>query len=197
MHNLPDALIEVTNDRLPGICEVRGLITVFSNLLQRLASSMSRGPPQEFLALSRLHSEFSHIEEKMDQWFDSIRRNEFSERDCSLELVGYVAELEHALGSITSGVDLDTAERQLGLALAFDYELDNFAASVGLARHGIMEMIQDPGKADDLTDRKRCIDSPRFADSLVQDPIADLEREIFEPVQRILNQVRAVKLNSM
>jgi dynactin 1 len=155
MHNLPDALIEVTNDRLPGICEVRGLITVFSNLLQRLASSMSRGPPQEFLALSRLNSEFSHIEEKMDQWFDSIRRNEFSERDCSLELVGYVAELEHALGSITSGVDLDTAERQLGLALAFDYELDNFAASVGLARHGIMEMIQDPGKADEMKDRER------------------------------------------
>jgi hypothetical protein len=58
-----------------------------------------------------------------------------------------VAEVENALGSITSGVDLDIAERQLGLALAFDYELDNFAASVGLARHGIMEMVKDPGRS--------------------------------------------------
>jgi hypothetical protein len=88
MHNLPDALIEVANDRLPGICEVRGLITVFSNILLRLASSMSRGPPQAFLALARLNVEFAHIEEKIDQWFELIRKNEFSERECSLEVVG-------------------------------------------------------------------------------------------------------------
>jgi dynactin 1 len=75
----------------------------------------------------------------MDQWFYSIRPNEFGKRDCSLDLVGYVAELEHAPCFIASGVDLGAAELQLGLALAFDYKLNNFAASVGLARHGIME----------------------------------------------------------
>lgn len=123
MHNLPDALIEVANDRLPGICEVRGLFTGIFNLFQRLASSMSRGPSQGFLALSRLNSVFSHIEEKMDQWFHSIRPNEFGERDCSLDLVGYVGELEHAPCFIASGVDLGAAELQLGLALAFDYKL--------------------------------------------------------------------------
>jgi hypothetical protein len=57
-----------------------------------------------------------------------------------------VGELEQALGSITSGVELDVAERQLGFAMAFDYELDNFAASVGLARHGILELVKDPGE---------------------------------------------------
>lgn len=90
MHNLPDALIDVNNDRLPGVCEVRGLITVFANILARLAASMMRGPPQEFLALARLNIDFAPIEEKVDHWFDLIRRNEFSERDCSLELAGYV-----------------------------------------------------------------------------------------------------------
>lgn len=178
MHNLPDALIEVNNDRLPGVCEVRGLITIFANFMARLAGNMVRGPPQEFLALARLYVEFTPIEEKVDHWFDLIRKNEFSERDCSLEVAGYVAELEQALASITSGVELDIPERQLGLALAFDYELDNFAASVGLARYGMSELVKD-------------------VDALVEGPISVIEQEIFEPVQRILNQVRAVKLNSM
>jgi len=88
MHNLPDALIDVNNDRLPGVCEVRGLITVFANFLARLAGSMMRGPPQEFLALARLNMDFAPIEEKVDHWFTLIRKNEFSERDCSLELAG-------------------------------------------------------------------------------------------------------------
>jgi hypothetical protein len=37
----------------------------------------------------------------------------------------------------------------------------------------------------------------RRIDALVEDPVPEIEQEIFEPVQRILNQVRAVKLNSM
>jgi hypothetical protein len=88
MHNLPDALVDVNNDRLPGICEVRGLITIFAIVVLRLARHLTRGPPQEFLAMSRLHGELNHIEEKLDQWFELIRRDEFSERDCSLELAG-------------------------------------------------------------------------------------------------------------
>jgi hypothetical protein len=59
--------------------------------------------------------------------------------------------LENALGSITTGVELDLAEKQLGHALAFDYELDNFAASVGLARYGILELIKDPGESCTLS----------------------------------------------
>lgn len=88
MHNLPDALIDVTNDRLPGICEVRGLITVFANVLLRLARNMSRGPPQEFLALARLNADLAHMDEKVDHWFEQIRKNEFSERECSMDLAG-------------------------------------------------------------------------------------------------------------
>jgi hypothetical protein len=37
-----------------------------------------------------LNIDFAPIEEKVDHWFDLIRKNEFSERDCSLELAGYV-----------------------------------------------------------------------------------------------------------
>ena len=112
-------------------------------------------------------------------------------------LARYVGQLERALGSITSGVELDVAERQLGLALAFDYELDNFAASVGLARYGILEMVKDAGTLDRLPSLRICCAHGIYTDALVEDPVTTIEQEIFEPVQRILNQVRAVKLNSM
>lgn len=92
--------------------------------------------------------------------------------------VSYVTEIETALGSITSGVDLDIAERQLGLVLSFDYELDNFAASVGLARQGIVDLMRDQ-------------------DDSVVDSTEALTTAMFDPVQRILNQVRTVKLNSL
>jgi dynactin 1 len=42
--------------------------------------------------------------------------------------------------------DLDAGERQLGFALAFDYDLDNFAAAIGFARQTIENYLVEPGK---------------------------------------------------
>jgi dynactin 1 len=121
MHNLPDALIDVNNDRLPGVCEVRGLITVFANILARLAGSMMRGPPQEFLALARLNIDFAPIEEKVDHWFDLIRKNEFSERDCSLELAGYVQSNLPSARVLTYPSDPFQLRRRIGTSPVFLY----------------------------------------------------------------------------
>lgn len=50
------------------------------------------------------------------------------------------------LSEVVNGNELDLPEKQLGFAVAFDYELDNFAASVGFARQAVLDMVANPGK---------------------------------------------------
>lgn len=42
---------------------------------------------------------------------------------------------------------MDVGERQLGFALAFDYDLDNFAAALGFARQTVEKYLIEPGKS--------------------------------------------------
>jgi dynactin 1 len=56
-----------------------------------------------------------------------------------------LAQLGHLAQAVFNREDLDAGERQLGFALAFDYDLDNFAAAVGFARHTIERYMAEPG----------------------------------------------------
>ena len=84
---------------------------------------------------------------------------------------------------------LDAAEQQLGLAYSIDYDLDNFAAAVGFARQAIMGLAQDEGWS--LSGCARW--SLTLIDLEVDVGDSSLDEGVFEPVQRILDQVRVVK----
>lgn len=86
IHGLPEALQEAKNDQLGGICEVRGLLSRFSNLLHRLAAASSRLPAPAFLTIASRSADIMPLEGRIDVWIEQIKRNEFSERDCANEL---------------------------------------------------------------------------------------------------------------
>lgn len=86
VHGLPEALQEAKNDQLGGICEIRGLLTRFGNLLHRFAAVASRLSAPEFLTIASRSADMVPLEGRIDVWIDQIKRNEFSERECLSEL---------------------------------------------------------------------------------------------------------------
>lgn len=94
--------------------------------------------------------------------------------------------------------DLDLGERQLGFALAFDCDLDNFAAAIGFSKAITMALASEDGMLTFgfSTDRKLAEDIT-FLDLVIEYGTSSLEEAVYDPVQRILNQVRMVKASSM
>jgi dynactin 1 len=85
-HNLPDALQQVEDDRLVGICELRGSLSEFANLTRRFAGIMRRSTPEEYLNLAPVRFDLSAVERKVDFWVNQLRTDEFVEKDCAVEL---------------------------------------------------------------------------------------------------------------
>jgi len=57
----------------------------------------------------------------------------------------FLAQYEHLEQTYFGQTDIDLGEKELGQVLGFDYDLDNFAAAVGFAKHVIVTASQDPG----------------------------------------------------
>jgi dynactin 1 len=57
-----------------------------------------------------------------------------------------LAQFEHLAETTFDRPDLGLGERQLDLALSFDYDLDNFAAAVGFARQAVLSFASEEGK---------------------------------------------------
>jgi dynactin 1 len=89
--------------------------------------------------------------------------------------------------------DLDVPEQQLALAYTIDYDLDNFAAAVGFARQTVYSLTQEPGKLS----RPSIGRLPAYnADISIEVGSSSLEIGVYEPVQKILDQVKNVKISS-
>jgi len=57
------------------------------------------------------------------------------------------AQFSHLAETYFSNFDYDVGERELGHALSFDHDLDTFAASLGLVKSSIEEIMKEDGKA--------------------------------------------------
>lgn len=55
------------------------------------------------------------------------------------------AQFDHLAETYFSGFELDLGERELGYALSFDFDLDAFAASIGLTKTSVMTILDDEG----------------------------------------------------
>jgi dynactin 1 len=85
--------------------------------------------------------------------------------------------------------ELDVSEQQLALAYTIDYDLDNFAAAVGFARQTVYSLTQEPGTLI-------WWGMVLIVEIEVEVGESSLEQGVYEPVQRILDQVRTVKVSS-
>ncbi|WVQ96736.1 hypothetical protein IAU59_003843 [Kwoniella sp. CBS 9459] len=177
LHGLPAALHSASSEALVGVCELKGKLRHFAGLNKRFASVMKRGSTDDWTAYGKLLTEVNGVEGKVDGWLNLIKSDEFNEGDCARDLASLIAQFDHLSEIAFNRPQLDVGEQQLALAYNFDCDLDNFAAAVGFARHAITSLAAEDDLEIDVGD-------------------SSLDEGVYEPVQRILDLVRSVKVPS-
>lgn len=153
---------------------MRGKLSHFSLLNQRFAAILKRCSPELYTKASGIYHELSAVEKRVDGYIDLLRKDEFRDGDCMGDLVKsvfeltkfnrsdsnvcsflflprYIAQYEHLEEAYFQQSDLDLGERELDMVLGFDYDLDNFSAAVGFAKHAVVTASQDSGQYSALS----------------------------------------------
>lgn len=90
----------------------------------------------------------------------------------------------------------DLGERELGHITSFDYELDSFAAAVGLVKSSLGGILKEDGMPVSLFKAQKELELKKFSD-LTEITVDlggyDIEVEAFEPLQRLLEQYKIAK----
>ncbi|KAJ7146369.1 dynactin [Mycena epipterygia] len=173
-NGLPDSLSGSVSDALVGVCDMRGRISALSTLCKRFAAVMRRCDVESFLNIGRLYQEIAPMEKRLDMHVELLRRDEFREMECVSDVVKISAQFDHLAETYFSGFDYDLGERELGYLVSFDLDLDIFAASIGMTKTSITTLLQDDETVLDLGG-------------------FDIDTELFEPLQRLLDQYKGAK----
>ena len=101
--------------------------------------------------------------------------------------------LSHLVEGYADGTDIDLGEREYGLALSFDHELDMISASLGYISTFISDTMKDEGEGGLFL-------SDNNLDNRVTDVIIDSDgdpvTELIEPFKRLRDQVKSAKVLS-
>ncbi|KAJ6604970.1 dynein associated protein-domain-containing protein [Mycena sp. CBHHK59/15] len=173
-NGLPDSLSGSVSDALVGVCDMRGRIAALSTLCKRFTAVMRRCDVESFLNIGRLYQEIAPMEKRLDMHIDLLRRDEFREMECVSDVVKISAQFDHLAETYFNGFDHDLGERELGYLISFDLDLDIFAASIGMTKTSIATLVQDDETVLDLGGY-------------------DIDTELFEPLQRLLDQYKGAK----
>ncbi|KIR29722.1 dynactin 1 [Cryptococcus deuterogattii LA55] len=177
IHGLPTSLHSTSSDALVGICELIGKLHHFSTLNRRFAAIMCRGTTEEWVDYGKFIGEIGGVESRVDIWLNGLKSDEFNEGDCARDLGSLISQFDHLAETSFNHPVLDAGEQQLGLAHLFDCDLDNFAAAVGFVRQAVAGLTSEEDTEIEMGD-------------------SSLEEAVYEPVQRILDLVRSVKIPS-
>ncbi|RDB28736.1 Dynactin, isoform [Hypsizygus marmoreus] len=173
-HGLPDSLNGPVSEVLVGVCEMRARISGLSTLCKRFAAILRRCDVESFLNIGRIYPEIAPMEKRIDMHMNLLRRDEFREMECVNDIVKIQAQFDHLAETYFDGFEFDLGERELGYVLSFDHDLDMFAASIGLAKTSVTGILQDEEVTFDMGGY-------------------DIEKELFEPLQSLLDLCKGAK----
>ncbi|KAF9814170.1 hypothetical protein IEO21_05239 [Rhodonia placenta] len=176
-HNLPDSLSGPVSDVMVGVCEMRGRLSSLSTTCRRFAAILRKCDVESFLNIGRIYPEIAPMEKRIDMHIDLLRREEFRELECVNDALKMQSQFDHLAETYFNEYEFDLGERELGLALAIDHDLDTFAASIGLIKTAVSAIMKD----EDV-------------DLKIGD--VDTEAEFFAPLQGLLDQCRSAKVLS-
>lgn len=175
---------------------MRTRVAHLSVLCRRFSAVLKRSDVDTFLAMGRLYPELSPLEKRIDMHLDLIRRDEFREAECVMDLDRLLSQFEHIAETYFTGFTGDIGERGLDMAQSLDCDLDMFAAATGLTRRALQNLVKkDTGK------RKMKIGTftlltVSFSDvaTAVEADGVDLDEVLFEPLQTLLDGCRGAKI---
>ncbi|KAH9982314.1 dynein associated protein-domain-containing protein [Lactifluus volemus] len=174
-HSLPESLNGSVSETLVGVCEMRGAIAVLSTLCKRFAAVLRCCDVESFLNIGRLFQEIAPLEKRIDMHIDLLRRDEFREMECTSDINKIQAQFSHLAETYFKDFDFDLGERELGLALSLDHDLDVYASSMGLTKTAVEATLNDEDVTHDLGG-------------------SDPEKSFLEPIQKSLDQCKSAKV---
>ncbi|TFK42165.1 dynactin [Crucibulum laeve] len=173
-HGLPDALNGSVSEDLIGVCEMRSRISALSTLCKRFAAILRKCDVETFLNIGRIYVDIAPFEKRMDMHIDLLRRDEFRVRECVSDIDRTQSTFDHLAETYFDGFEHDLGERELGYVMAFDHDLDMFAASIGATKTAVTSILKD----DEAT-----LDMGGY----------DVDAELLEPLQKLLEQTKGAK----
>ncbi|TFY63700.1 hypothetical protein EVJ58_g3096, partial [Rhodofomes roseus] len=176
-HNLPESLNGAVSHVLVGVCEMRGRLSALSTTCKRFASILRQCDVESFLNIGRIYTDIAPMEKRIDMHVDLMRRDEFRDAECVSDAAKMQAQFDHLAETYFNGYEFDLGERELGMALACDHDLEMFAAAVGLVKTSVAAVLKDEDVEVDLGE-------------LEPDAV------FFQPLQRLLDQSRSARVLS-
>jgi dynactin 1 len=126
---------------------MRTRVNHLSVLCRRFAAVLRRADVETFLQMGRLYPELSPLERRIDMHIDLIRRDEFREAECVMDLDRLLSQFEHIAETYFTGFVGDVGERGLDMAQSLDCDLDMVAAAAGLTKSVLQKLPKtDPGQ---------------------------------------------------
>ncbi|KDR85814.1 hypothetical protein GALMADRAFT_234908 [Galerina marginata CBS 339.88] len=174
IHNLPEALNADVSEVLVGVCEMRSRISGLSTLCKRFVAVLRRCDVETFLNIGRLYPEIAPLEKRIDMHIDLLRRDDFRDMECVSDIVKIQAQFDHLAETYFNGFETDLVERELGYVMAFDHDLDMFAASVSLARTSVAALVKEEDTVLDMGGY-------------------DIDQELFDPLGALLSRCKSAK----
>jgi dynactin 1 len=143
---------------------MRGAIAVLSTLCKRFVAILRCCDVESFINIGRLFQEIAPLEKRIDMHIDLLSRDEFREMECTSDINKYVqprsvcrapvltgrdriqAQFNHLAETYFKAFDFDLGERELGLVLSLDHDLDVYASSMGLTKTAVEAILNDEGE---------------------------------------------------
>lgn len=102
------------------------------------------------------------------------------------------AQFSHLAETYFKDFDFDLGERELGLVLSLDHDLDVYASSMGLTKTAVEATLNDEGE---FTQSKRCPADHMMILDVVHDLSGtDPEKDFLQPIQKSLDQCKNAKV---
>lgn len=165
---IPENLIE--------ICRMRRSLAHFAAVSRQIAAVLQLAPVEVFLRGGRMYRELAGVEKRIDSFIEALRKEELREVECGKEFHRFANQFEefsYALG-VEDG-DADLAAKEVGAAMLIDHDLDTLVAALGFSKQSIATLWEDPEVEWDQNG-------------------GSIEEDIFEPLQKLVDQVRGTKV---
>ena len=152
--------------------QTRARLARFGILTRRFAANLRRCNAATFLAMGGVYVELGAVEKRLDGYIDALRREDLREIDCGHDVDGFIAQAAHLAERSFGESDLDYPEQQVGLLTTLDLDLDTFLAGVGFAKQTLATLAKS---------------------GRVEPAEADVDAEIYGPLQQLIDQARSAQ----
>lgn len=186
-------------EHLVTVCQLRHSLAHFSAVCNSVAAMLRLAPPKTFLKCGRMFKEVqAAVEGRVDAFVEALRREELKEADCGAEFKRFVRqfeelsfalmiaqeeEIQHMHTTAEPGMPVpsgegDLAAKEVGSATLLDLDLDTLAVSMSNALQTVGALYSGP--------------NTETVEWQLQGQT--LEERYFEPLHRLLTDIKATKL---